>query len=196
MMLDSGHACSGCYSKQDSKSSRKGQMCIVFMVTQRWNSFVFVFLFFRIDFHNTKTKRDCGVTFDWFTSEIQNNSLPRTFWVIWILVQKGTFSNWGDLEVGEGKFLLGHSITKPNLVWSVGSSQKHCNMKNGTRISGWNHKNSIFALWQEHWIPAECRAKHRVHGFVWAIPFKWNLTRDLGSIMTTLGNSCVDVNRA
>lgn len=119
LLLDSGHACSGCYSEQDSRSSRKGQMCIFFMVTQRWNIFVFVFLFFRIDFRNTKTKRDCGVTFDWFTLEIQNNSLPRTFWAIWILVQQGTFSNWGDLEVGEGKFLLGHSITKPNLVWSV-----------------------------------------------------------------------------
>lgn len=135
LLLDSGHGCPGSYSKQDSKSSRKGQMCIFFMVTQRRNIFVFVFLCFRTDFHNTITKRDCWVTIDWFTLEIRNNSFLCTFWVIWILLQQGTLSNGGNHEVGEGKFLLGQSITKRNLVRSVWLVS-HCGMKSGTRISG------------------------------------------------------------
>ena len=165
LLLDSGHGCPGSYSKQDSKLSRKGQMCIFFMVAQKWNIFVFAFLFFRTDFHNTETKRDGWVTFDWFTSEIQNNSFPCTFWVIWILPQQGTFSNWENREVGEGKFLLGQAITKPNLVWSVWLCSETLQLKSGTRISGRNHKNSIFAFWQKHWIPAECRGKTRSAGF-------------------------------
>lgn len=42
-----------------------------------------------------------------------SNSLPSTFWVMWILSQQMTLSNRGGLDVDNGKPLLCYFRTKP-----------------------------------------------------------------------------------